>query len=89
MRSNKVKKNKGGLGINPTLRCTNTDFQKKSIARCNKISFPDLKECRLAYGCYMCYSTNCHNSKYKYYLVKKNWIEWFVGFCDAEGNFQV
>lgn len=22
-------------------------------------------------------------------LKIKNWIKWFVGFCDAEGNFQL
>src|SRR5947199_350757 len=21
--------------------------------------------------------------------INKNWIEWFIGFCDADGNFQV
>lgn len=22
-------------------------------------------------------------------IINKNWIEWFIGFCDADGNFQV
>ena len=21
--------------------------------------------------------------------INKNWLSWFIGFCDAEGNFQV
>ena len=30
-----------------------------------------------------------NNEKNSSLRLDKSWLSWFVGFCDAEGNFQV